>query len=76
MFALAELLPRFRDLSFGPQFLPVGGLLSGFFGGLSGMQGALRSAFLPHIPILARAFFRKSVDLVVDGVLPVGDYDA
>jgi hypothetical protein len=26
--------------------LPIGGLLSGFFGGLSGHQGAFRSAFL------------------------------
>jgi uncharacterized protein len=26
--------------------IPVGGALSGFFGGLTGMQGALRAAFL------------------------------
>jgi uncharacterized membrane protein YfcA len=45
-FSLAELLPAFRKVSFPPQYLPLGGLLSGFFGGLVGMQGALRSAFL------------------------------
>ena len=45
-FALFELLPRFRRLSFNRRYLPVGGLLSGFFGGLTGNQGALRSAFL------------------------------
>ena len=45
-FALFELLPRFRDLQFDRRYLPLGGLLSGFFGGLSGHQGALRSAFL------------------------------
>jgi len=45
-FALFELLPRFRKLEFHRRYLPLGGLLSGFFGGLSGHQGALRSAFL------------------------------
>jgi uncharacterized membrane protein YfcA len=45
-FSAAELLPSFRKVSLPPQYLPLGGLLSGFFGGLSGMQGALRSAFL------------------------------
>lgn len=45
-FALFELLPRFRKLEFDRRFLPLGGILSGFFGGLSGHQGALRSAFL------------------------------
>lgn len=46
VFACAELLPFFRNLSFSARYLPVGGLLSGFFGGLAGMQGALRAAFL------------------------------
>ena len=45
-FALLELSPRFAALAFPPRWLPLGGLLSGFFGGLSGNQGALRSAFL------------------------------
>ena len=45
-FALFELLPRFRSLAFERRYLPLGGVLSGFFGGLSGHQGALRSAFL------------------------------
>ena len=45
-FALFELLPRFRKLQFERRYLPLGGVLSGFFGGLSGHQGALRSAFL------------------------------
>ena len=46
VFGALEVFPRFSELSFGPKFIPVGGILSGFFGGLSGMQGALRSAFL------------------------------
>ena len=45
-FALLELLPSLRALSFSPRLLPLGGVLSGFFGGLSGHQGPLRSAFL------------------------------
>jgi len=45
-FALFELVPRFRSLEFDRRYLPLGGVLSGFFGGLSGHQGALRSAFL------------------------------
>lgn len=45
-FACVEGLPWFRRISFPPRYLPLGGLLSGFFGGLAGMQGALRSAFL------------------------------
>jgi uncharacterized protein len=46
LFASLELSPRFQRLSFPPSMLPVGGALSGFFGGLTGMQGALRTAFL------------------------------
>lgn len=45
-FACAELLPAFRKITFAASWQPLGGLLSGFFGGLAGMQGALRSAFL------------------------------
>lgn len=45
-FALLELSPAFARLAFPSKWLPVGGLLSGFFGGLCGNQGALRSAFL------------------------------
>ncbi len=46
LFSMAELAPRFRSLAFAPKYFPLGGVLSGFFGGLAGMQGALRSAFL------------------------------
>lgn len=45
-FALLELSKRFDELSFPKKYIPFGGALSGFFGGLSGHQGALRSAFL------------------------------
>ncbi len=45
-FALFEILPSLKGMSFDKKYLPLGGFLSGFFGGLSGNQGALRSAFL------------------------------
>jgi hypothetical protein len=45
-FAFFELVPRLSNLAFDRKFLVYGGILSGFFGGLSGNQGALRSAFL------------------------------
>ena len=55
-FALFELLPVFRKLEFDRRFLPLGGLLSGFFGGLSGHQGALRSAFLAKTGLTTERF--------------------
>ncbi len=45
-FAALELLPMYRRLAFHSRLLPLGGALSGFFGGLTGMQGALRAPFL------------------------------
>ena len=56
VFALLELWPRFQTLAFPPRWLPLGGVLSGFFGGLSGNQGALRSAFLLKIGLSKEAF--------------------
>ena len=46
IFAIIDLIPQINNLHFDKKYLPVGGFLSGFFGGLSGNQGALRSAFL------------------------------
>ncbi len=46
LFTLSELRLKEGTLSFDRKYLPLGGIMSGFFGGLSGHQGALRSAFL------------------------------
>lgn len=46
VFALPEMFPTKMGWSLTPRLLPLGGVLSGFFGGLSGHQGPLRSAFL------------------------------
>jgi uncharacterized membrane protein YfcA len=55
-FASFELLPQLRRLAFDRKLLTIGGLLSGFFGGLSGHQGALRAAFLAKVGITTEAF--------------------
>lgn len=61
LFALIELIPYFSKLQFGKDKLPVGGVLSGFFGGLSGNQGALRSAFLIKAGLSREAFIGTAV---------------
>jgi uncharacterized membrane protein YfcA len=56
IFAWFELLPQFKELKFERKYLFLGGILSGFFGGFSGHQGALRSAFLAKTGVSAEAF--------------------
>lgn len=61
VFALLEVMPRFDRLSFDRKYLPLGGLISGFFGGLSGHQGALRSAFLIRCGLSKESFIASGV---------------
>ena len=65
IFAILELSPRFEKLEFHPKYIPLGGALSGFFGGLSGQQGALRSAFLIRAGLKKESFIGTSVVSVV-----------
>ncbi len=67
VFALFELLPVLRDLKFDSKYLFLGGILSGFFGGLSGHQGALRSAFLVKVGISTQAFVGASATITITG---------
>ncbi|MBN8679087.1 MAG: TSUP family transporter [Chitinophagales bacterium] len=60
-FALMELIPRLKNMQFARRYLSFGGLLSGFFGGLSGHQGALRSAFLVKSGLSKEAFVATGV---------------
>jgi uncharacterized membrane protein YfcA len=62
-FALFELLPKLKNLQFPKKYLPIGGILSGFFGGLSGHQGALRSAFLTKVGLSKEAFIATGVSI-------------
>jgi len=61
IFASLDLIPYFNTLQFGKNKLPIGGVLSGFFGGLSGNQGALRSAFLIKAGLSKEAFVATAV---------------
>lgn len=61
VFASLEVSERFGKLGFPARLLPVGGVLSGFFGGLAGMQGALRSAFLLRAGLGKEAFIGTGV---------------
>lgn len=60
LFALIE-LKVFKNIRFENIFLPIGGLLSGFFGGLSGHQGALRSIFLIKFNLTKEQFIATGV---------------
>lgn len=60
-FSIIELLPKFKIIQFKENKLFLGGLLSGFFGGLSGHQGALRSAFLIKLGLSKESFIATGV---------------
>lgn len=66
-FALIELIPSW-SLTISKQSLWVGGFISGFFGGLSGHQGALRTAFLIKYKLEKNIFIATGivVALIVD----------
>jgi uncharacterized membrane protein YfcA len=68
VFALFEFVPTLRAINFDRKYLTVGGALSGFFGGLSGHQGALRSAFLAKVGVSKEAFVGTNavIGLMVD----------
>lgn len=61
VFAVLELTPRFAALAIPGRYLPLGGMISGFFGGLSGNQGAFRSAFLIKAGLEKKAFVATGV---------------
>lgn len=63
IFALAEWSPALNKLEIDRKYLPLGGLLSGFFGGLSGNQGALRTAFLMKSGLSKEQFVSTGVVL-------------
>lgn len=60
-FALLEWFPEtIRSIRL-PGMLFTGGVLSGFFGGLTGNQGALRSAFLIRLKLDKKSFIATGV---------------
>lgn len=69
LFALFDLFPAFRGLRFDRRYVAVGGILSGFFGGFSGHQGALRSAFLVKTGLTTESFVGTNavIAILIDG---------
>ena len=62
-FALFDLIPKLKNLEFNKKYLPIGGFVSGFFGGLSGHQGALRSAFLIRSGLSKESFIATGITI-------------
>ena len=60
-FSCIEFIPKLKNTAFNKKWLPLGGVLSGFFGGLSGHQGALRSAFLIKSDLSKASFIATGV---------------
>ena len=61
VFALFDIVPKLTKLQFDTKYLSLGGLLSGFFGGLSGNQGALRTAFLIRANLNKETFIATGI---------------
>lgn len=61
IFSLLEVFPIPGKISFGKEKLIPGGIVSGFFGGLSGHQGALRSIFLIKLNLSKEMFIATGV---------------
>jgi len=62
-FAMMEIIPSLKNVQFDANKLYLGGALSGFFGGLSGHQGAFRSAFLLKAGLSKEAFIATGVTI-------------
>jgi len=68
VFAMVELLPFTNKFTVSKDKLIIGGLLSGFGGGISGHQGALRTIFLVKAGMSSEGFIATgiSIALIVD----------
>jgi uncharacterized membrane protein YfcA len=60
-----EMIPAIRNLKIGIKWAPLGGIISGFFGGLSGHQGLFRSAFLIKSGLNKNSFIATGVGIAV-----------
>jgi uncharacterized membrane protein YfcA len=67
-FSLFEFVPLLHKASFPAKYIPLGGAISGFFGGLCGLQGALRSMFLIRAGLNKNQFIGTTVvsSIIVD----------
>ena len=65
LFGITELSPRISGITIQGRHLFTGGLVSGFFGGLSGHQGALRSMFLLNSGMRKEAYIATGVAIAM-----------
>src|SRR3546814_234738 len=65
LFALLELQPWFQRLAAPPRLMPLGGVVMGFMGGLTGQQGAFRSMFLLKSGLDAKHYIATGVILAI-----------
>lgn len=65
LFAALELQPWFRELKAPSRLMPLGGVVTGFFGGLTGLQGAFRSMFLLRSGLPAERFIATGVMIAI-----------
>jgi uncharacterized membrane protein YfcA len=70
LFTLLELSKKMNTLIITDKFIVLGGLISGFFGGLSGHQGALRSLFLKNLNLSKEQLVASStaISLGIDAI--------
>lgn len=61
VFAVLEMMPWFQHLEAPRGMMPIGGITTGFFGGLTGQQGALRSIFLLRAGLEAPQYIATGV---------------
>jgi uncharacterized protein len=64
-FAALELQRWFQELQAPPRLMILGGVVTGFFGGLTGQQGAFRSMFLLRSGLAADRFIATGVMIAV-----------
>lgn len=65
VFVILEFSKQFNALALDKKYLPFGGVISGFFGGLSGHQGAFRSMFLLKAGLSKEQFVATGVLVAV-----------
>lgn len=66
--SLFELIPKFSTFSISSKYIVLGGMLSGFFGGLMGNQGIMRAAFLIKVGLNQAQYIGTSAvcSIIVD----------
>ncbi len=64
-FSLMEFMGGLKSWQISSRWMPLGGFLSGFFGGFSGNQGALRTLFLIKSGLSKEAFIATGVAIAL-----------